>query len=84
MQAVSADGQIDAKTKQLMTFALIILGRCEECFEVHYKKSREMGITQEQLDEAAWLGVGVGGAVVRMFYVAQMKKVGGDSNGCCC
>ena len=84
MKSVAAGGEIDAKTKELITFALIILARCEGCFDIHYKKSLEMGITQQQLEEVAWLAVGIGGAVIRMFYLEQLKKINPDDKGCCC
>jgi hypothetical protein len=32
-----------------------------------------MGITPEQLDEAAWLAVAMGGAPVRMFYLEHQS-----------
>jgi len=84
MQSVAVGGEIDAETKELITFALIILGRCEGCFDIHYKKSLKMGITQQQLDEAAWLATGIGGAMVRMFYLEQLKKIDASDNGSCC
>jgi ribosomal protein S11 len=34
-------------------------------------KARKMGITQQELDEAAWCAVAMGGAPVRMFYQEQ-------------
>jgi AhpD family alkylhydroperoxidase len=74
MQSSAAAGAIDAHTKELINFALVILARCEPCIAAHLKVARKMGISREHLDEAAWLAVAMGGAPVRMFYLEMMKK----------
>jgi alkylhydroperoxidase/carboxymuconolactone decarboxylase family protein YurZ len=38
------------------------------------KKALAMGISQEELDEAAWCAIAMGGAPVRMFYEAGKKR----------
>ncbi|MCY2926995.1 MAG: selenide, water dikinase SelD [Planctomycetota bacterium] len=68
MGATAADGAVDAKTKELITFALVVMARCGPCIRAHLKKAAKMGISQAQLDEAAWLAVAIGGAPVKMFY----------------
>ena len=73
MKSAAAAGSIDARAKELITFALVVLSRCGPCLKVHRKKALEMGLTQAQLDEAAWLAVAMGGAPVRMFYLEAMK-----------
>ena len=40
----------------------------------HLKKAAAMGITREELDEASWCAVAMGGAPVRMFYLDALKK----------
>ena len=84
MQATGAQGAIDAKTKELINFALVVLARCGPCMEAHLQKALRMGIGREELDEAAWCAVAMGGAPVRMFYLdALAKRPGGGSKGCC-
>jgi AhpD family alkylhydroperoxidase len=68
MRATSAGGALDEKTKELISLSLVVFSRCESCLEVHVEKARRMGITQAEMDEAAWLAVAMGGAPVRMFY----------------
>lgn len=75
MRAAQAAGVLDAKTKELVMFGLVLLARCAPCFDAHYKKARQMGITQSELDEVAWCAVAMGGAPVRMFYEECMQKV---------
>jgi alkylhydroperoxidase/carboxymuconolactone decarboxylase family protein YurZ len=35
---------------------------------MHIKKARKMGFSQEEIDEAAWMGIAFGGSPVMMFY----------------
>ena len=73
MKSSAAAGKVDARSKELITFALVVLSRCGPCLKFHKKKALEMGITQAELDEAAWCAVAMGGAPVRMFYLETMK-----------
>ena len=68
MRAVQAQGALDARTKELILFSLIVLSRCEPCFRSHREKARAMGISRAELDEAAWCAIALGGAPVRLFY----------------
>jgi len=68
LRSSAADGAIDAKTKELITYALVILSRCGPCLRAHHDKAVKMGLTPEQLAEALWLAVFIGGAPVKMFY----------------
>ena len=68
MRSVQAAGALSEKAKELILFSLVLHSRCHPCFDVHYQKARELGITQAELDEAAWCAIAMGGAPVRMFY----------------
>ncbi len=84
MRSAAAAGDIDAVTKELITFSLVLMGRCRGCFAAHYNKALAMGITRAQLDEAAWCATAMGGAVVRMFYKEMLEEVDGGEDACCC
>ena len=73
MRMVAADGALDARTKELITFGLVVLSRCAPCLRANLKKAREMGIGDAELEEAAWCAVAIGGAPVKMFYEEEMK-----------
>ena len=66
--AVQAPGNLDARTKELILFSLAVYSRCAPCFAAHRQKARDLGLTQAELDEAAWCAIAMGGAPVRMFY----------------
>ncbi|MFW5841144.1 MAG: selenide, water dikinase SelD, partial [Planctomycetota bacterium] len=74
MSAASAGGAVDAVSKELVAFALVVQSRCEPCVQAHLEKARSMGISRQQLDEVAWQAAAMGGAPVRMFYLEMMQK----------
>jgi AhpD family alkylhydroperoxidase len=74
MRAVQSGGAIDAKAKELILFALVIQSRCAPCFDAHLQRARELGLTQAELDEAAWCAIAMGGAPVKMFYQKCLKR----------
>jgi selenide,water dikinase len=68
MKATSTPGALDAATKQAIAIALSVLAKCEPCVKTHVKKARQMGFSQEEIDEAAWMAVSFGGSPTMMFY----------------
>lgn len=81
LSSAGRGGLIDERSKELVNFALVLMGRCEPCFAAHWSKARAMGITEAELDEVAWCAASMGGAVVRMFYLEQKNKA--TTGGCC-
>ena len=82
MRAADGAGTLDRKSKELMTFSLVCLARCGSCIRAHYQKATAMGITPEELDEALWSAVVIGGAPVKLFYDEVMAKGAGGGNCC--
>ena len=74
MRSVQAAGALSEKAKELILFSLVLQSRCHPCFDAHYQKARELGITQAELDEAAWCAIAMGGAPVRMFYQECLRR----------
>jgi AhpD family alkylhydroperoxidase len=68
LRAAQAPGALDAKTKELILLSLVVYSRCAPCFAAHQQKARDLGLTQAELDEAAWCAIAMGGAPVRIFY----------------
>jgi AhpD family alkylhydroperoxidase len=73
MNAANQPGVLDARTKRAIAIALSVLARCEPCLKSHLKKAREMGFTQEEIDEAAWMAIAFGGCSAMMFYNANKR-----------
>lgn len=74
MRSVGAAGALDEKTKELIIFSQVLATRCAPCFDAHYAKALKMGITQEELNEAAWCAISMGGAPIRMFYQEKLEQ----------
>ncbi len=66
--AANSPHGLDAYTKQAMAIALSVALRCEPCLKMHLKKARDKGFTQDEIDEAAWMGVSFGGSPTMVFY----------------
>ena len=75
MRSVQSAGALDEKTKELILFSLVVSSRCQPCFEAHFRRARELGITQAELDEAAWCAIAMGGAPVKMFYQESLERI---------
>jgi selenide,water dikinase len=71
--AASSPHGLDAYTKQAMAIALSVATRCEPCLKMHLKKAEEKGFTQDEIDEAAWMGISFAGSPAMVFY-EQLKK----------
>jgi AhpD family alkylhydroperoxidase len=75
MRSMQAGGALSEKAKELILFSLVVHSRCHPCFDAHYVKARELGLTPAELDEAAWCAIAMGGAPVRMFYQECLRRV---------
>ncbi|MBN2593605.1 MAG: selenide, water dikinase SelD [Sedimentisphaerales bacterium] len=71
--AASSPHGLDAYTKQAMALALSVATRCEPCLKMHLKKAKEKGFTQDEIDEAAWMGISFAGSPAMVFY-EQLKN----------
>jgi selenide,water dikinase len=71
--AASSPHGLDAYTKQAMAIALAVAMRCEPCLKMHLKKAKEKGFTQDEIDEAAWMGISYAGSPAMAFY-EQLKS----------
>ena len=75
LRSVQAGGALSEKARELILFGLVVQSRCRPCFEAHFRRARELGITQAELDEAAWCAIAMSGAPVKMFYQENLEKM---------
>lgn len=68
MKAANAPGLIESRAKKLMAVVLSISHHCEPCLKIHIKSALAMGVSFDELDEAANLAVAFGGCTAMMFY----------------
>jgi len=64
-QAAFADGAIPLKYKELMAVAVALTTQCPYCIEIHSKKAKKAGATEQELAETALVAAALraGGAV---------------------
>jgi selenide,water dikinase len=72
--AASSPHGLDAYTKQAMAIALSVATRCEPCLKMHLKNAKQKGFTQNEIDEAAWMGISFGGSPTMVFYEQNKEK----------
>jgi AhpD family alkylhydroperoxidase len=75
MGAVNAEGAVSTREKQLMAIALSLLAKCEPCVKLHIDKSRKIGLSEEEIEEAVWMAISFGGAPIMMFYNSIRKQI---------
>ncbi|MDN5345721.1 MAG: hypothetical protein PWQ73_218 [Petrotoga sp.] len=68
MEAIEKEegAALDKKTKELIAVALSIARNCEWCIACHVKFALEAGATEEEILEAAWVAVLMGGGPALM------------------
>lgn len=75
MAAVNAGGTLSLREKELMALALSVLAKCEACVKIHHKKAVEAGLTEAEIEEAAWMGIAFGGAPTMMWYNGVKEEI---------
>jgi AhpD family alkylhydroperoxidase len=60
---VYRDGALPQKTKELLGLVASLVLRCDDCVKYHAIGCRELGVTDEEIDEALAVGVIVGGSI---------------------
>lgn len=69
-QGASKAGALDAKTKELIAFAVSVAVRCDACIAFHAKAAEKHGATREEVAEALGMAVYMG-AGPSVMYAAQ-------------
>lgn len=66
-KAATADGALDAKTKELIALALGIAARCDGCLAFHAKAVVDLGGTRDEVMETIAMSVYMGGGPSLMY-----------------
>ncbi len=76
MKEANQPGLIDQRNKKLMAVTLAIAYHCHPCLSAHLSGALEMGLSKEELDEAANLAISFGGCTAMMFYKEVCEELG--------
>lgn len=68
MASAFSPGALDIVQKEVAAIALSVAVQCEPCMRIHLEKAKGMGLTKDEIQEAAWMGIAFGGCRARMFW----------------
>lgn len=54
-KAAMADGVISSKNKELIALGVAFTTQCPYCIEIHAKRAREAGATEQEISEAVFV-----------------------------
>lgn len=66
-KAATADGVLDAKTKELIALALSVAARCDPCIGFHARTLVKLGATRQEIDETLGVTTYMGGGPSLMY-----------------
>ncbi|MFT3734246.1 MAG: carboxymuconolactone decarboxylase family protein [Rhodocyclaceae bacterium] len=66
-KAVSVNGALERKTKELIALSLGVAARCDGCIGFHVQTLVKLGITRAELEEALAMAVYMGGGPSLMY-----------------
>ena len=72
-ESAYADGAISHKHKELIAVAVALTTHCPYCLEIHSKKARKAGATEEELAETALVAAALraGGAITHATHALE-------------
>jgi len=75
IEKVEAKGALDVKTKELISVALSIAEHCEWCIAFHVKNAIGAGATREEIMDACFVAVVMGGGPSLMYVKLVMDAI---------
>ncbi len=66
-KAATADGALDAKTKELIALAVSVAARCDPCIGFHARSLVKLGATRQEVDETLGVTTYMGGGPSLMY-----------------
>jgi AhpD family alkylhydroperoxidase len=75
MKAVEKPGALDTKSKELISLAVAIAGHCSWCIAFHVRNALTHGATKEEVMEASWQAVQMGGGPSLMYMQLVQKAL---------
>jgi len=58
------DGELPAKTKEMLGLVASLVLRCDDCIAYHVGRCREEGVSDGELQEVLAIGLVIGGSIV--------------------
>ena len=74
LKATYAPGNLDVKTKELISIAIGCYNRCQYCIVYHVNEAIKAGAVREEIIEAAMVSVAFGGGPAMAYVVTVLKE----------
>ncbi|HDN82781.1 MAG TPA: carboxymuconolactone decarboxylase family protein [Candidatus Altiarchaeales archaeon] len=74
-RSVEEDGALPSKTKRLIALALAVATGCEWCIALHTKGALDAGATKDEIIEACFVAVLMGGGPALMYTQLVLKAI---------
>ena len=68
-------GALSPRGKEIIAVALSVLSKCQWCIPFHVKKALELGARKEEIIEASWVAVLMGGSPALMYAQLVMEAL---------
>lgn len=68
-------GQLDEKTRQLISLAVAVTTRCDGCISVHSQKAVENGATKEEIAEALGVAIAMNAGAALVYSARALDAV---------
>ncbi|MEA3485862.1 MAG: carboxymuconolactone decarboxylase family protein [Candidatus Aerophobetes bacterium] len=75
MEAIEKKGALDPKQKELIAIALSVGVQCKWCIAFHVQRALKEGATKEEILEATWVAVLMGGGPALMYSQLVLKAL---------
>ena len=74
-KAAVANGALDTKTKELITLAISVAMRCDDCIAHHVHDALEAGATSEEIADALGVAILMGGGTSVVYATHAMSAL---------
>lgn len=75
VNALKKEKSIDPKNRELITVALSVATHCKWCITTHVKRALDEGASRDEILQAAWLAVLMGGGPALMYSQFVIKAL---------
>jgi len=75
MHKAEGEGALDTKTKELISLALSVQTQCDWCIAFHTKRALAAGATKDEIVEACFVAVVMGGGPALMYLQLVLKAL---------
>ena len=72
-------GQLDEKTRQLISLAVAVTTRCDGCISVHAQKAVQNGATKEEVAEALGVAIAMNAGAALVYSARALDAVEASS-----